>query len=52
MKCQKCNSRIIRSRVNYTHGKKSGGTQKLSCKECGSTDIEQEKKSFRNSKRR
>lgn len=38
--CKKCNSKNIRSRVNYPHGKNSNAITSLSCKDCGCSDIE------------
>jgi Zn finger protein HypA/HybF involved in hydrogenase expression len=40
MICKDCKGTKIRSRTNYSHGKKSGSTTTLSCKLCGSTNIE------------
>ncbi|MBN2880674.1 hypothetical protein JXM83_01355 [Candidatus Woesearchaeota archaeon] len=39
--CRKCKSTKIKSRSNYSHGTKSKSTTMLSCKNCGSTDLEQ-----------
>lgn len=39
-KCKKCNSIKIRSRTNYSHGKKSKSTMSFTCKDCGSNDID------------
>ncbi len=38
--CKDCKGTDIKSRRNYTHGKKSRPTTTLSCKKCGSTDVE------------
>jgi hypothetical protein len=38
--CKDCKSADIKSRRNYTHGKKSKPTTTLTCKKCGSTDID------------
>ncbi len=38
--CRNCKGTNIRSRVNYSHGKKSKATTTLNCKDCGSLDIE------------
>lgn len=38
--CRKCNSTDIRTRKNYTHGKKSKASITLTCKKCNSADIE------------
>jgi len=38
--CKKCKGTSIKSSNNYSHGKKSKPTATLSCKDCGSMDIE------------
>lgn len=40
MTCKKCKGTSIKSRRNYSHGKKSKPTTTLTCKNCGSVDIE------------
>lgn len=39
MTCEKCNGNSVKSRTNYTHGKKSSSTTTLTCKKCGSANI-------------
>jgi len=41
MYCEDCKSTAIKSRTNYTHGKKSrsSSTTTFSCKKCGSYRI-------------
>jgi hypothetical protein len=38
--CKLCKGTSIKSRSNYSHGKKSKATTTFSCKNCGSTDLE------------
>ena len=40
MTCKKCKGTKIKSRRNYSHGKKSKAMTTSTCKKCGSTDIE------------
>jgi RNase P subunit RPR2 len=40
MICKQCRGTRIKSRQNYSHGKKSGATTTLICKDCGSHDIQ------------
>lgn len=40
MNCKSCNSKNIKTRKNYSHGKSSGGKITRTCKDCGSSDIE------------
>ena len=40
MICKKCRSSEIKSRTNYTHGKKSKANTSMTCKKCGSSEIE------------
>ncbi|MFH1850413.1 MAG: hypothetical protein ABH879_09635 [archaeon] len=42
MICKSCKGRKIKTRSNYTHGKKSRVTMVRVCKACGSQDIEVE----------
>lgn len=37
--CKKCNSRKIKSKGNYYHGRKSKARITKQCRDCGSTDI-------------
>ncbi|MBD3253357.1 hypothetical protein GF386_06495 [Candidatus Pacearchaeota archaeon] len=52
MFCRKCNGRNIKSRKNYSYGKKSKPTITLVCKDCGSGDIEVKSNNWRNKYRR
>jgi|APSaa5957512622_1039677.scaffolds.fasta_scaffold75927_3 hypothetical protein len=47
LKCKKCQSTKIKTRTNYTHGKKSTSITNATCKMCGSTDMEALKKDRR-----
>ncbi|MFO7710695.1 MAG: hypothetical protein ACLFP2_00745 [Candidatus Woesearchaeota archaeon] len=47
MNCKNCKGTNIKSRRNYSHGKKSKTTTILMCKDCGSCDIEATRKRFR-----
>jgi hypothetical protein len=38
--CKKCNSTDIKSRSNYSHGKKSTAQITRICNKCGSTSID------------
>ncbi|MGM5483018.1 MAG: hypothetical protein ACQESF_06135 [Nanobdellota archaeon] len=38
--CRNCRGISIKSRRNYFHGKKSKSITTLTCKDCGSSDIE------------
>ena len=38
--CKMCKGTSIRSRRNYSHGKKSKSITTLTCKKCGSTAME------------
>lgn len=38
--CKLCKGTKIKSHTNYSHGKKSKSTTILTCKNCGSADIE------------
>jgi RNase P subunit RPR2 len=40
MICKKCNGTDIKSRRNYSHGKKSKPTTTYICRGCGSSDVE------------
>ncbi len=40
MICKKCNGTKIKSRSNYSHGKKSSSRTVFSCKNCGSAEVE------------
>ncbi|MBU1632184.1 MAG: hypothetical protein ABH824_00610 [Nanoarchaeota archaeon] len=40
LKCKKCQSSKIKTRTNYSHGKKSSSTTNVTCKDCGSTEME------------
>ena len=40
LKCKKCQGTHIRTRTNYSHGKKSGSTTSVACKDCGCTEME------------
>lgn len=46
MNCNSCNSKNIRKRKNYSHGKSSKGVNSYTCKECNSSDIEMPKPNF------
>lgn len=39
-KCNKCQGTKIRTRTNYSHGRKSKSITTASCMACNSTDIE------------
>jgi transcription elongation factor Elf1 len=39
-KCKKCQSSDIKTRTNYTHGKKGSSTTNATCNNCGSTEME------------
>ena len=49
--CRKCKGTNIRSRTNYSHGKKSKPIVSFSCKNCGSLDIEEKKDTNRRFKK-
>jgi RNase P subunit RPR2 len=51
MICKNCKSSKIKSRRNYPHGSKSSAIVSLSCKMCGSTDIDS-KPAFNKRRRR
>ncbi len=38
--CKKCKSTDIKSRRNYSHGRKSTSITTLTCRKCGSAEIE------------
>ncbi len=40
MICKECKSSKIKSRRNYSHGKKSKSTTTFVCIKCGSTNVE------------
>lgn len=40
MICKECKGTSIKTRRNYSHGKKSKPTVTLTCKKCGSVDID------------
>ncbi|MBW2991692.1 hypothetical protein KY345_00560 [Candidatus Woesearchaeota archaeon] len=40
MICRKCKGKRIKSRRNYSHGKKSKPITTMTCKDCGSFDID------------
>jgi Zn finger protein HypA/HybF involved in hydrogenase expression len=50
--CKKCNGTDIKSRRNYSHGKKSKTTTTFTCKKCGSTNIEVKTDNYKKNKRR
>jgi len=50
--CRKCNGTSIISRKNYSHGKKSRATISLTCRNCGSADVEVKVDKFNNKRRR
>jgi len=40
MICKNCNSKNIKARKNFSHGKSSGSKKSYSCKDCGSSNVE------------
>jgi len=48
MTCKKCKGTSIKSRRNYSHGEKSKPTTTLTCRDCGSADIEVKSNDRRN----
>lgn len=52
MICKNCRSTSIKSRRNYTHGKKSKPMTTLSCKKCGSNEIESTSTNYKKRNRR
>lgn len=44
LKCKACQSSRIKTRTNYSHGKKSRSITNAACKDCGSIDIESTQK--------
>ncbi len=44
LKCKKCQSSNIKTRTNYSHGKKSRSTTNVLCNDCGSTEMESPQK--------
>ncbi|MBW2965078.1 hypothetical protein KY363_06480 [Candidatus Woesearchaeota archaeon] len=52
MKCKKCGNAKIRTRKNYSHGKRSKAIVSLTCMACGSADIEKpQEQGFRRRRR-
>ena len=51
MNCKNCQSKEIKSRINYPHGKKSRSLTTLFCKACGSTDIDKGRVDYRKRRR-
>jgi len=53
MICKQCKGTEIKSRTNYTHGKKSKGKTIFICKKCGSSEIENNsnKRNYKKNKR-
>ena len=49
--CNKCKCTQIKTRKNYSHGKKSKHTLFLMCKKCGSTDVEEAQTRYGRKKR-
>jgi len=47
MICKNCNSRSIKTRRNYPHGKKSSAVVSKICKSCGSNNIKEENQRYR-----